>query len=294
MKKIKKAVIPAAGLGTRFLPITKTLAKEMLPIIDCPNLQYIVEECVKCGIEEVILIVSKEKPEIKDYFSRYIKLENHLKKTGKTEEAELIKNVGEMIKISFVTQEKPLGLGNAILCARDAINGEDFALILGDDLVYNPKNPAIGQLIEKYEATGNSIIGVQEVAHDQVSKYGVIDTGKKKGSNCFVINGFVEKPKIEEAPSDYAILGRYVLKNSIFNELATIKKDKKGEYQLTDALSQLLKKEEIDGLVFKGDRYDIGDKLGYIKAIIDYSLKRSELREPVLKYLEEVIKREEK
>lgn len=290
MGKIRKVVIPCAGLGTRFLPVTKTYAKEMLPIIDEPNLQFIVEECVESGIEEIIVIVSDAKPEIKEYFSRNLNLEKRLRKVGKHEEAELIKSIGEMITITYVNQPKPLGLGHAVLCAKEAINGEDFALILGDDLVYNPEDPAIGQLIREYEKFDASIMGVQKVQHQETNKYGIIDIKNKISDSLFEINKFVEKPKVEDAPSDYAILGRYIIKNSIFEELEHGEKDGKGEYQLTSALESLLKKEKIYAYTFEGIRYDIGDKFGYVKAIIDFSLRRDDLKEKVSEYIKNLNK----
>lgn len=285
MSKIRKAVIPAAGLGTRFLPITKTFAKEMLPIIDKPNLQYIAEECYKSGIEELIIIISDDKPEIKDYFTRYIHLENLLKKAGKEDEAEKIKDIGSMIKITYVKQKNPLGLGNAILCAKNVVGKDDFALILGDDLVYNEEKPAIGQLIEAYKTTDSCILGVQEIDHSQVSKYGIVKIDGIKKGDCFLVEDIVEKPEINKAPSNFACLGRYILKNEIFLELEKVKPDKKGEYQLTDAIFALMKTENVYAYNFEGIRYDIGDKFGYIKAIIDFSLRRDDLQEEVKEYL---------
>lgn len=286
---IKKVVIPAAGLGTRFLPITKTLAKAMLPIIDRPNLQYLLEEAKNSGITEAILVVSEEQREIVDYFSHNEKLEAKLLETNKTFEYNLVYECGEIIKITFVIQEKPLGLGHAILCAKEAVGGEDFAVILGDDLVYNDKIPAILQLIKKYEENNASIIGVQKVPHEKVCSYGVIDYKKELSDGLFELNTFVEKPSLEEAPSDYACLGRYVFKNSIFNELENVKQGKNGEYQLTDAMVSLLAKETVLGFNFTGIRYDIGNKLGYIKAVIDYSLRREDLKSDVIEYLEKIV-----
>ena len=287
MNKITKAVIPCAGLGTRFLPVTKSCGKEMLPIIDKPTLQYIVEECVNSGIKELIVIINDVKPEIKNYFSRNISLEQKLIEQGKLEEAELIKKIGEMIKITFVIQKEPIGLGNAVYCCKEAINGEDFALLLGDDLVYAPKKPAISQLIDTYEKYGCSIMGVQKVAHEETKKYGIIDFDEEIESNVFNIKKFVEKPKVEEAPSDYAILGRYILSNKIFDYIEKVEKDDKGEYQLTAALEGMLKSEKIYAKVFDGDRYDIGDKFGLVKAVIDFSLRRDDLKDKVKAFLKE-------
>lgn len=286
---IKKVVIPAAGLGTRFLPITKSFAKEMLPIIDKPNLQYLLEECKNSGIEEAILIVSQTKDEIVDFFSHNEVLENQLRDTGKEDEYKLVYELGEFMKITFVIQEKPLGLGHAILCAKDAVDGEDFAVLLGDDLVYSKNKPAILQLIEQYEKYNASVIGVQKVPHEHVCKYGIIDIKDSPEENLFSVNTFVEKPKVEDAPSDYACVGRYVFKNSIFNELENVKRGKGGEYQLTDAMITLLNKENMLAYNFEGIRYDIGSKEGYIKAIIDYSLRRKDLKDNILNYIKQKI-----
>ena len=286
---IKKVVIPAAGLGTRFLPITKSFAKEMLPIIDRPNLQYLLEESKEAGIEEVILIVSQTKQEIIDFFSHNAELEAKLLETNKIEEYKLVYELGEFMKITFVIQEQPLGLGHAILCTKDAVGGEDFAVILGDDLVYNEGKGAIHQLIDKYNELNASIIGVQEVPHDTTNKYGIIDIENRLDNHLFSLKTFVEKPRVEDAPSNFAMVGRYVFKNSIFNELETIKKGNGGEYQLTDAMVSLLKKETMYAYDFEGIRYDIGSKEGYIKAIIDYSLRRDDLKDKILEYLKEKV-----
>lgn len=284
MNKIKKAVIPAAGCGTRFLPITKTLAKEMLPIIDIPNLEYIARECKDSGIEELILVVNSEKREILEYFSHNYKLEKFLAEKGKYKELDYIKKVSELIKITFVYQQSPLGLGHAIMCAKNAIKGEDFAVLLGDDLVMSDV-PAIKQLINAYEFTRTSIIGVQKVPHNQTYRYGILDYKRQIENSLYEVNSFVEKPSIEDAPSDFACVGRYVFTNNIFNEIENVNKDSSGEYQLTDAMVGLLSKEDMFACEFKGTRYDIGDKLGYIKAIIDFSLKRDDLKDEVKEYL---------
>ena len=286
---IRKVVIPAAGLGTRFLPFTKTVAKEMLPIIDKPTIQYLLEEAKASGIEEVILIVSHSKLEILNYFSHNPELEAKLLNTGKEEDYKLVYELGEFMKITFVNQPQPLGLGHAILCAKDAVEGEDFAIILGDDLVYSENTPAILQLIEHYEQTKSSVIGVQKVKHEDTNKYGIVDFNKDFGNGLFEVTNFVEKPKIEDAPTDYAISGRYVFKNSIFDELEQVKPGKGGEYQLTDAMVSLLSKEKMFAYEFKGTRYDIGSKEGYIKAVIDYSLRRKDLKESIIQYMKDKV-----
>lgn len=286
---IKKVVIPAAGLGTRFLPFTKSIAKEMLPIIDRPNLQYLLQEAKDSGIEEVILVVSQTKKEITDYFSHNFELESKLFDSGKDEDYKLVYELGEFMKITFVYQPEPLGLGHAILCAKEAVNGEDFAIILGDDLVYSEKIPAILQLIQIYEKYNASVIGVQIIPHENTNRYGIIDIKDKKDTDLFEVLNFVEKPNIEDAPSNYAISGRYVFKNSIFDELETLKPGKGGEYQLTDAMISLLKKEVVFAYNFEGIRYDIGSKEGYIKAIIDYSLRRKDLKDNIYEYIKEKV-----
>lgn len=286
---IKKVVIPAAGLGTRFLPFTKSIAKEMLPIIDRPNLQYLLQEAKDSGIEEVILVVSQTKKEITDYFSHNVELESKLFDSGKDEDYKLVYELGEFMKITFVYQPEPLGLGHAILCAKEAVNGEDFAIILGDDLVYSEKIPAILQLIQIYEKYNASVIGVQIIPHENTNRYGIIDIKDKKDNELFEVLNFVEKPNVEDAPSNYAISGRYVFKNSIFDELETLKPGKGGEYQLTDAMISLLKKEVVFAYNFEGIRYDIGSKEGYIKAIIDYSLRRKDLKDNIYEYIKEKV-----
>ena len=286
---IKKVVIPAAGLGTRFLPFTKSIAKEMLPIIDKPNLQYLLQEAKDSGIEEVILVVSQTKKEITDYFSHNVELESKLFDSGKDEDYKLVYELGEFMKITFVYQPEPLGLGHAILCAKEAVNGEDFAIILGDDLVYSEKIPAILQLIQIYEKYNASVIGVQIIPHENTSRYGIIDIKDNKDTDLFEVLNFVEKPNVEDAPSNYAISGRYVFKNSIFDELETLKPGKGGEYQLTDAMISLLKKEVVFAYNFEGIRYDIGSKEGYIKAIIDYSLRRKDLKDNIYEYIKEKV-----
>lgn len=286
---IHKVVIPAAGLGTRFLPMTKSIAKEMLPIVDKPNLQYLLEEAKSSGIDEAILIVSNEKKEILDYFSHNKHLEDTLLELKKENEYELVYSLGELMKITFVIQEKPLGLGHAILQAKKAINGEDFAIILGDDLVYNEGDSAIKQLINQYNKLHKSVIGVQKVEHKNVSKYGIVDPLTVNG-RLINVKTFVEKPSIEEAPSDFAMVGRYVFTNKLFDELENIKPGKNGEYQLTDAMINLLTKEEVYAYDFEGIRYDIGSKEGYVKAIIDYSLRRDDLKESIKQYLIEKVK----
>ena len=268
---IKKCIITAAGLGTRFLPFTKSIAKEMLPIIDRPNIEYLIREAKNSGIEEVIIIVSKSKPEIEDYFKRNIELENILISDGKLKEANEIKEIAELVKIKFVLQEKPIGLANALYVAKQEINGEDFALILGDDLIYSDCVPALKQLIDAYEKYDSNIIGVQKVDHDKVNKYGIVAPKSDIKGSVFELSDLVEKPKIEDAPSDYAIIGRYIIKNSLFNYIEKLKPGKNNEYQLTDAFKMSLNdNNSICACVIDGERFDIGDKKGFVEAIDFY------------------------
>lgn len=268
---IKKCIITAAGLGTRFLPFTKSIAKEMLPIIDRPNIEYLIREAKNSGIEEVIIIVSKSKPEIEDYFKRNIELENILISDGKLKEANEIKEIAELVKIKFVLQEKPIGLANALYVAKQEINGEDFALILGDDLIYSDGVPALKQLIDAYEKYDSNIIGVQKVDHDKVNKYGIVAPKSDIKGSVFELSDLVEKPKIEDAPSDYAIIGRYIIKNNLFNYIEKLKPGKNNEYQLTDAFKMSLNdNNSICACVIDGERFDIGDKKGFVEAIDFY------------------------
>lgn len=268
---IKKCIITAAGLGTRFLPFTKSIAKEMLPIIDRPNIEYLIREAKNSGIEEVIIIVSKSKPEIEDYFKRNIELENILISDGKIKEANEIKEIAELVKIKFVLQEKPIGLANALYVAKQEINGEDFALILGDDLIYSDGVPALKQLIDAYEKYDSNIIGVQKVDHDKVNKYGIVAPKSNIKGSVFELSDLVEKPKIEDAPSDYAIIGRYIIKNNLFNYIEKLMPGKNNEYQLTDAFKMSLNdNNSICACVIDGERFDIGDKKGFVEAIDFY------------------------
>lgn len=289
MNKITKVLIPAAGLGTRFLPATKSLPKEMFPIIDTPTLQYIVQEAYDSGIEEVGIIVSCEKPSIKRHFEIDSYLENKLIAANKIEEAKMIRDIASLVKIRFIIQEEPKGLGHAILCAKEFIGKDDFAIMLGDDLIVNREGkPVLQQLIDAYNETGSSIVGVQEVNRDDVSKYGIINPDSKC-ENLIKVKGMVEKPKKEKAPSNYAVLGRYVLSNDIFDILDNIHPEEGKEIQLTEGIEQLLEKESVYACCFEGTRYDIGDKFGYIKAIIDFSLSRDDLKDKVKEYLKKVV-----
>ena len=288
MKKITKAVIPAAGYGTRFLPATKSMPKEMLPIIDKPTIQYIVEEAVKAGITDILIITNSQKGSIENHFDRSWELEGFLRNRNKTEELELVKGISNIANIYSVRQKEQRGLGHAILCAKTFVGNEPFAVLLGDDVVDNDESPAIGQLCSFYEKVNSSIVGVQEVSLDDVNKYGVIKPkGEVKNNSC-ELSDMVEKPSKEEAPSNYAVLGRYVLTPKIFELLETQTPGKGGEIQLTDAIKRLMEYEKAYAYEFSGRRYDVGSKLGYIEATIDFALKRDDLKEEVKSYIKKV------
>lgn len=285
MKKVRKAVIPAAGLGTRFLPATKGLPKEMLPIIDKPTLLYQVEEAVNAGCEEVILIISKAKEDIKKFFVREESYEEYLRSKGQNEFADEIKRIATLCKITYVYQNEMKGLGHAILCTKDAIGDEPFLVILGDDLVINKNGPtASEQLIEAYNKTGKSILGVQKVSLEATKKYGIVDPISEEG-RLILMKGMVEKPS-SNPPSLYAALGRYVITSDIFDLLEKTEPGKGGEIQLTDALKRL---DKIYAYDFEGTRYDCGDKFGYVTAIIDLALDREDLREKTLNFIKNKI-----
>lgn len=262
MKKIKKAIIPAAGLGTRFLPATKAMPKEMLPILDKPTIQYIVEEAARAGIEDIIIVTGKHKRAIEDHFDNQKELEMILQDKGKTDLLEKVKYSTELANIFYVRQKEQKGLGHAIYSARQFIGDEPFAVLLGDDIVESD-NPAIKQLIEAYEETGKSVIGVQEVEEDQTHRYGIIDPLEKSGRK-YEVKEFVEKPKQGTAPSNLAIMGRYVLTADIFDYLKTQSKGAGGEIQLTDAIERLNKHDQVYAYDFEGDRFDVGEKLGFV------------------------------
>lgn len=290
--KIRKAIIPAAGLGTRFLPATKAQPKEMLPIVDKPAIQYIVEEAVASGIEEIIIIIGRGKRAIEDHFDKSYELEDTLLKKSKLDVLEEVQKISNLVNIYYVRQKEPKGLGHAILCAQKLIGDEPFAVLLGDDVVIS-EIPCLKQLIEAFEYYNCSIVGVQRVTEDEVSKYGIIKPkGTNFGPNLSYIDSLVEKPKKEEAPSQYAIMGRYVLKPEILEILARIPVGQGNELQLTDAVNELNKQQAVLAYNFEGRRYDIGDKIGFIKATIDFALNRDDIREEVLSFLWEVNKRE--
>lgn len=290
-KKVRKAVIPAAGLGTRFLPATKALAKEMLPIVDIPTLDYQVNEAVKAGVEEVILIISKAKEDIKKHFSREEEYENYLLSKGKVEEANIIKEIATRAKITYVYQHEMLGLGHAILCTKEAVGDEPFIVILGDDLIINEGGDNVStQMVNVYNQTGASVIGCQEVLPENVSKYGIMALKGELKDRKALLSDMVEKPALEAAPSRLACLGRYLLTPDIFAELENTKPGKGGEIQLTDAIKTLAQKEDVYVYDFIGRRYDVGDKYGFVEATIDFALKRDDMRDKVLNHIKQLIK----
>ena len=283
MKRIKKAIIPAAGLGTRFLPATKSQPKEMLPIIDKPTLQYIIEEAIESGIEEILIITGRNKRSIEDHFDKSVELELELERKGKLDLLELVQDISNMIDIHYIRQKEPKGLGDAIYCARHFIGDEPFAVLLGDDIV-DSKVPCLKQLIDCYDEYKTSVIGVQEVDEEDVDKYGILKV-KHIEDRVYKVKDMIEKPSIDMAPSNIAILGRYIITPSIFEILENQQVGIGGEVQLTDALRTLARQEAIYAYNFEGKRYDVGDKLGFLQATIDFALKREELRADLLRYI---------
>ena len=281
--KIRKAIIPAAGLGTRFLPATKAQPKEMLPIVDKPTLQYIIEEAIASGIEEILIITGRNKTSIENHFDKSVELELELEKKGKTELLEMVRDISDMVNIHYIRQKEPLGLGHAVGCAKSFIGNEPFAVLLGDDII-DSEEPCLAQLIRAYEETNSIILGVQSVDKNDVYKYGIIDI-ESKDDRLYKVRDMVEKPNVNEAPSNVAILGRYILTPDIFEILEKQAPGKGGEIQLTDAIEYMLKSHHIYAYEFIGNRYDVGDKLGFIKATIDFALKREELRDDLLEIL---------
>lgn len=290
--KVRKAIIPAAGLGTRFLPATKAQPKEMLPIVDKPTIQFIVEEAIASGIEDIIIVTGRGKRAIEDHFDKSYELEETLLKKNKQELLHKVQNISNMANIHYIRQKEAKGLGDAIYCASRFIGDEPFAVLLGDDIVQSEK-PCLKQLIEVYDRYSTSVVGVQQVQKDDVDKYGIIEPKNQlPDSRIIPISRLIEKPRIEEAPSQYAILGRYILIPEIFKVLANIPPGTGGEIQLTDAINQLNQSKEVIAYEFEGKRYDLGDKLGFVKATIDFAIQREDIRKDVLAYIEKVIQEE--
>lgn len=296
IKKVRKAVIPAAGLGTRFLPATKSMPKEMLPIVDTPNIQYIVEEAVKAGIESILIITSGTKNAIENHFDYNFELEERLRKAGKDKQADMVHSIGDMADVFYVRQKNPRGLGHAILCAKDFIGDEPFAVLLGDDLVVpdDDGKPAIGALIETYYKHGTSVLGCKKVPHESISKYGSVKPAfELEGDESeFPVVDMIEKPQPEEAFTDVAILGRYVCTPDIFDFLMKTKPGRNNEIQLTDAFQAQCKSlGEIYACNYPGTRYDIGDKMGFIKANVEMAMRRPDLGKAVKEYIKELSKK---
>ncbi|EOB7095083.1 UTP--glucose-1-phosphate uridylyltransferase GalU [Staphylococcus aureus] len=283
MKKIKKAIIPAAGLGTRFLPATKAMPKEMLPILDKPTIQYIVEEAARAGIEDIIIVTGRHKRAIEDHFDSQKELEMVLKEKGKSELLEKVQYSTELANIFYVRQKEQKGLGHAISSARQFIGNEPFAVLLGDDIVES-EVPAVKQLIDVYEETGHSVIGVQEVPEADTHRYGIIDPLTKNGRQ-YEVKKFVEKPAQGTAPSNLAIMGRYVLTPEIFDYLKTQKEGAGNEIQLTDAIERMNNDNQVYAYDFEGERYDVGEKLGFLKTTIEYALKDDSMREELTRFI---------
>lgn len=276
MTKIRKAVIPAAGFGTRFLPETKAMPKEMLPIVDKPTIQYIVEEILASGIEQILIISGHAKRAIENHFDSSPNLEEHLRESGKLKMLEEINKISD-IKIHYVRQPYQRGLGDAILCAKEFVDGEPFGVILGDDIVYTGSGePALKQLMDQYDKTGGTVIGCQVVEPEQVSAYGIIDGMQTDDPNLLKVQDMVEKPALEAAPSRFAALGRYVITPEVFDILEETRPGKGGEIQLTDALRVMAHMGNVFAYNFQGKRYDTGDKLGYLKAVVEFALRRTD------------------
>ena len=288
MKKIRKAVIPAAGFGTRFLPATKATPKEMLPIVDKPTIQYIVEEALQSGIEEILIISGHAKRAIEDHFDTNPGLDMHLESHGQESLLKMVRSISE-INIHYIRQKHMRGLGDAILCARSFIDDEPFAVLLGDDVVYNETNPALRQMIDIYNDLGATILGCQEVPLEKVSSYGIVAGVPVEGKNVLRVTNMIEKPSVEEAPSRTAVLGRYIITPDVFEVLARTEPGKGGEIQLTDAIQTMASREAVYAYCFEGKRYDVGDKLGFLKATVEYALRRPDLGEPFRKYLKDLM-----
>ncbi|GAB6431312.1 MULTISPECIES: UTP--glucose-1-phosphate uridylyltransferase GalU [Bacillus] len=289
MKKVRKAIIPAAGLGTRFLPATKAMPKEMLPIVDKPTIQYIVEEAIESGIEDIIIVTGKGKRAIEDHFDHSFELEQNLQEKGKYEMLEKVQ-ASSKINIHYIRQKEPKGLGHAVWCARKFIGNEPFAVLLGDDIV-QAKTPCLRQLMDQYEETQSSVIGVQTVSKNETHRYGIIDP-IEQDNRRYQVRQFVEKPAQGTAPSNLAIMGRYVLTPEIFAFLENQETGAGGEIQLTDAIQHLNEIQRVFAYDFEGTRYDVGEKFGFIKTTIEMALQHVELRERLLEYISETVKAE--
>lgn len=287
--KVRKAIIPAAGLGTRFLPATKAQPKEMIPIVDKPTIQYIVEEAAAAGIEDILIISGRNKRAIEDHFDKSYELEEELHRKGKQELLSIVENISNIANIHYIRQKEAKGLGHAIYCAKSFIGDEPFAVLLGDDIV-DSKTPCIKQLMDVYNEYRTTILGVQKVPLQDVPKYGII-AGNQIDERVYKVKGLVEKPEIEHTPSNIAILGRYIISPRIFEFLENATPGKNGEIWLTDALQLLMEKEAMYAYDFEGDRYDVGDRIGFLKATVEFALKREDLREDFTVFLKNTMER---
>lgn len=286
MGKVRKAVIPAAGFGTRFLPATKAQPKEMLPIVDTPAIQYIIEEALASGIEEILIITGRNKRAIEDHFDTSVELEQLLQQQGKQKQLDMVRALAD-IRVHFIRQKAPRGLGDAILCAKAFVGNEPFAVLLGDDVVYNPEYPCLKQLMDCYETVGGSVLGTQRVTEDKVSSYGIV-AGHEIKPNIYKVDGLVEKPSRDLAPSNLAVLGRYILSPEIFDILEKTPLGAGHELQLTDGLARL--ESDVFALAYEGRRYDIGDRLGYLQATVEYGLRSDVFKDQFKTYLQELVK----
>ncbi|PLR85065.1 UTP--glucose-1-phosphate uridylyltransferase [Bacillus canaveralius] len=289
MKKVRKAIIPAAGLGTRFLPATKAMPKEMLPIVDKPTIQFIVEEAIASGIEEIIIVTGKGKRAIEDHFDLAPELEQNLMEKGKLELLDKVRYATNLADIHYIRQKEPKGLGHAVWCARHFIGDEPFAVLLGDDIVQS-ETPCLKQLMNIYDGTRSSVIGVQMVLDEETHRYGIIDPASQDG-RTYQVKNFVEKPKPGTAPSNLAIMGRYILTPEIFMFLDRQETGAGGEVQLTDAIQKLNQIQRVFAYDFEGKRYDVGEKIGFVKTTIEFALENDELRSELLSYLDEVMEK---
>lgn len=284
---IKKAIIPAAGLGTRFLPATKSVPKEMIPVVDKPSIQYIVEEAAASGIQDVLIITGRNKQSIEDHFDKAYELEDILEKRNKLDELDDVRKPAGLCNIHFIRQQEAKGLGHAILCAKSFVGNEPFAVLLGDDLITGSK-PCLKQMIDEKDRLGGNILATMKVNDDDVEKYGIVD-GKRYHDRIIKVSDMVEKPSLEDAPSNQAIIGRYILDSEIFSILENTKPGKGGEIQLTDAIKTLMESQEVFAYEFIGKRYDTGNKLGYLKATVEFALNREEFRDDFYSYLEQLM-----
>lgn len=288
MKPIRKAIIPAAGLGTRFLPATKAMPKEMLPIVDKPTIQYIVEEAIASGIEDILIITGRSKRAIEDHFDHTPDVELLLEQKGNIELLNLVQDISTMVDIHYVRQKEPRGLGHAVYCARKFIGNEPFAVLLGDDVIVSEK-PCLKQMMEVYEQQGGSVLGVQRVAKEEVRKYGIVDPSSNVDERTVKVNSLIEKPALDRAPSDIAVMGRYIIDPEIFDILEQTNPGAGGEIQLTDALKVLASQKPVFAHIFEGKRYDVGDKLGFLQATVEFALARPDLGGPFADYLVQLV-----